>query len=591
MAINSFHTLFDARERKFQSEKLFQGEAVDLVARITNDGVLQDLTGYSVTGYYQPSSYAGTDEQSVFYSVDAEISGSEVKVHWTPDKDFGHPAYTIWALLQKSGTEQAYPVAWKINLAHSPGYPPGETPEPIPQTIDFNDYELLNAPWLPLAGGTVTGNVSVTTNLTVLGTATAGNLNVIGNETVNTNLTVGNKFKSKDITVNDTSSTQVFIGSHAGKADGAVAGAVAIGYNAKTNPFGTAVGTGADVDANGDVAFGFGAKGTGNFGTALGRGTTATGDMSIAVGHNAAASGGGSMAFGYGTNATANNAIQIGSYTDGTGTFPSYNRTANSVQIFQHQVFQTTGTPTSDPNSSNLVLVKERAPWAVRKNELIDFLATDWSGNPDMSKVSLFDIAQRVNQCVAAINGKSIPKADLPTGEVNTHIFLTDGTDVEFSGTSIEEGTIDTFLKGQGHAEGSHLVRSVVLGSAVTTIDHHAFSGYWFPELVSVDLSRSPATTLGSRAFFESPKVNYVNIGPNITTIEVSCFSQCPQLKSLTIPATVTSLPSYLADNSGQEKLTITWQGRTKAQVQALTNYSFHTPATYVATDETWTIS
>lgn len=342
MAINSFSTVFEARERKFQTEKIFQGEDVDLVARITNDGVPQDLTGYSVTGYYQPTDYPGTDQASLFYSLTAEISQDkkEVIVHWTYDKDFGKQGYMVWALLSKD-SEHVYPVAWKINLAHSPGYPAGETPEPIPQVLDFSQYELLNAPWLPLAGGTVTGNVSV-----------------------NTNLTVGNKFKSKDITVNDSSSTQVWIGSHAGKADGAVGGAIAIGYNAKTNSFGTAVGTGADVDTNGGVAFGFGAKGTGNFATALGRGATATNDMSLAVGYNAAASGGGSIAFGYGSNATANNAIQIGSYTDGTGTFPSYNRTDNSVQIFQHQVFQTTGTPTSNPSTSNLVLVRERAPWA-----------------------------------------------------------------------------------------------------------------------------------------------------------------------------------------------------------------------------------
>ena len=348
MAINQFTTVFEARERKFQTEKIFQGEDLDLVARITNDGVPQDLTGYSVTGYYQPADYPGTDNASVFYSLTSEISQDKksVIVHWTYDKDFGKTGYIVWALLSK-GTEHVYPVAWKINLAHSPGYPPGETPEPIPQTLDFSQYDIVNDIWLRLTGGTVTGNVSIT-----------------GNELVDGNLTVTGKFKSQDIKVNDNSVTQVWIGNNAGKAAGAVGGAVAIGYNAKTNPFGTAVGTGADVDTNGDVAVGFAANGTGNFGTALGRGTTATGDVSIAVGHNATASGGGSMAFGYGSNATATNAIQIGSYTDGTGTFPAYNHTANSVQIFHHQVFQTTGTPSSDPNTSNLVLVRERAPWA-----------------------------------------------------------------------------------------------------------------------------------------------------------------------------------------------------------------------------------
>lgn len=572
MAINQFQTVFEARERKFQTEKIFQGEDVDLVARITNDGVPQDLTGYSVTGYYQPTDYPGTDQASIFYSVNAEISQDkkEVIVHWTYDKDFGKQGYIIWALLSK-GTEHVYPVSWKVNLAHSPGYPAGETPEPIPQVIDFNNYELLNAPWLPLAGGTVTGNVQVQANLTA------------------------NKLKSDDIKVNDDSVTQVVIGKDAGPATGTPAAMIAIGYNAASNPFGVAIGTAADVSTNGDVAVGFGAKGTGFLATAFGNGAKATGPVSVAIGHHTESTNSGSLAIGYGANSKADNAIQIGAYTsyDGEGAYvnPCNNTTANTVQIFNKQVFYTTGTPTSNPNTSDLILVPERAPWAAHKDELISFLATDWAGNPDMSKVSLFDIAVRLNQCIAAINGQSIPSATLPSDTTVSHLILTDGTDVEFSGTSIEEGTIDTFLKGQGHAEGSHLVRSVVLGDTVTTIDHHAFSGYWFPELAAVDLSRAPATEIGSRAFYESPKLNHVNIGPSITTIGVSAFSQCPQLKSLTIPATVTSLPSYLADNTGEGQLTITWQGRTKAQVQALDNYSFHTPGTYKATDETWTVS
>lgn len=591
MNLNSFSTVFEARERKFQTEKIFQGEDVDLVARITNDGVPQDLTGYSVTGYYQPTDYPGTDQASLFYSLTAEISQDkkEVIVHWTYDKDFGKQGYMVWALLSKD-SEHVYPVAWKINLAHSPGYPAGETPEPIPQAIDFNDYTLLNAPWLPLAGGTCTGNVSVTTNLNVLGTVNAGNVYVTGSETVNTNLTVGNKFKSNDITVNDTSSTQVFIGSHAGKADGAVAGAIAIGYNAKTNPSGTAIGTAADVDVNGDVAFGFGAKGTGKFGTALGSGTTATGDVSIAIGHSAAASGGGSMAFGYGANATATNAIQIGSYTGGTGTFPAYNRTANSVQIFHHQVFQTTGTPTSDPNSSNLVLVKERAPWAVRKNEDISFLATDWSGNPDMSKINLMDIAVAVNKCVAAITGKTIPTGTLPSDTSVTHFILTDGTVVTSDLTEFDEWTVNDVVMNSPYdrPNGDGRVESIVLGSGVTTLGHHAFAA--FANLLSIDMSRATGITdIPARCFYQSPKLNTVVLPPNVLTLSDAAFGLCYQLRKMTIPASVTGIDTWTFHN---DTPTLTFTGRTMAQIQAMGNYSWRlgAGATLVGTDGTITI-
>lgn len=571
MNLNSFSTVFEARERKFQTEKIFQGEDVDLVAAITNDGVPQDLTGYTVTGYYQPTDYPGTDNASLFYSVNAEISQDkkEVIVHWTYDKDFGKTGYMVWALLSKD-SEHSYPVAWKINLAHSPGYPAGETPEPIPQVLDFSQYELLNAPWLPLAGGTVTGDVQVQANLTA------------------------NKLKSADIQVNDAGVAQVFIGSGAGELAGNTNhGGVAIGLNAKTAG-NASVAIGMQAEAQGSVAIGVRANARGAGGIAIGTAALtnkregAEGSNSICIGNDAFARSKDSIAIGTYARVmeNCNNAIQIGGFSD----FSCNNSVPNSVQIYNQQVFQAVGTPSYDPAQWNLVLVKERAPWAAWKDETIDFLPTDWSGNPDITKLSLYEVAQRVNQCVAAIKGATIPKGNLPTNlPGRTHLTLMDGTEVLMDVTTIEEGSIDTYLKSEGYEEGSHLVRNIVVGSAVDIIDHHAFSGYWFPNLSAVDLSRTHATTLGSRAFYESP-VNYVNLGSSIATIGVSAFSNCPQLKNLTIPSTVTSLPSYLADNTGQGQLTITWQGRTKAQVQALDNYSFHTPGTYKATDETWTV-
>ena len=149
MAINTFSTVFESRERKFQTEKIYQGEAVDLVASITTDGVPQNLTGYSIEGYYQPVEFKGTDNDRTFYEVNAEIVENKVKIHWTPDKDFGKGPYSIWALLT-NGEDESYPVSWRLNLAHSPGYPAGGLPEPIPQIIDFSKYTLLNAPWVQM---------------------------------------------------------------------------------------------------------------------------------------------------------------------------------------------------------------------------------------------------------------------------------------------------------------------------------------------------------------------------------------------------------------------------------------------------------
>ena len=568
--VNEFHTLFDARERKVQTEKIYQGEAVDLVAKITNDGVVTDLTGYTATGYYQPTSYVGTDNASVFYSVNAEISNGDVIVHWTPDKDFNQGPYQIWALLTKTGDE-SYPVCWKLNLAHSPGYPAGETPQPIPQTIDFNNYELLNAPWLPLAGGTCTGDVTVNANLTA------------------------NKVISSDIKVNaDKGITQVFIGSNAGS-NTQLGGGIAIGYNSATNGMGIAIGTGSDVGTMGTAAIGFLSKATGMQALALGNNVEASGAVSNVVGTQSKATSVGAMAFGYSAYAQAKNAIQIGTYANeysggSIGTNPCTNNTANSVQFFQHQVFQTTGTPSSEPSTSNLVLVRERAPWAVQKNEDISFLATDWSGNPDMSKINLMDIAVAVNKCVAAITGKTIPTGTLPSDTSVTHFILTDGTDVTSDLTEFDEWTVNDVVMNSPYdrPNGDGRVESIVLGSGVTTLGHHAFAG--FANLLSIDMSRATAiTNIPARCFYTSSKLNTVVLPPNVLTLSDAAFGLCYQLRKMTIPASVTGIDTWTFHN---DTPTLTFTGRTMAQIQAMGNYSWRlgAGATLVGTDGTITI-
>ena len=571
MAINSFSTVFEARERKFQTEKIFQGEDVDLVARITNDGVPQDLTGYSVTGYYQPTDYPGTDQASLFYSLTAEISQDkkEVIVHWTYDKDFGKQGYMVWALLSK-GTEHVYPVAWKVNLAHSPGYPAGETPEPIPQTIDFNDYTLLNAPWLPLAGGTCTGDVTVNANLTA------------------------NKVKSSDIAVNDANFSQVYIGNGAGATSGHTNhGGIAIGASAKTSGNGSvAMGMGAQCDG-GEIAIGINSNARGQGGIAIGTAALtnkwegAEGSQSICIGNDAFARGADSIAIGKYARVmeNADHAIQIG----GTSGFSCNNDVPWSVQFFNQQCFQAVGDPAFYADRWNLVLVKERAPWAVQKNEYISFLATDWSGNPDMSQVTLFDIAQRVNQCVAAIKGAAIPKGTLPTDLPGlTHLYLTDGTEVTMDVTTINEGTIDDYLIDQGYSTGRNMVRSIVVGSAVDVLGHHAFAG--FPELAAVDCSRATLVTgyLEDRMFQYNPKLTYVVLPPNVTQLRATLFQNTPMLTEITIPSAVTTIGTWALANGGIEKVTFT--GKTKAQVQAMTDYAWRMSGkTFVASDGSWT--
>lgn len=154
--INSFETLFEARERKFQQERLFRGESVDLVAKITTDGILDNLSGYSISGVYQP---VGDNPEGLTYTVNAEISNGKVILHWTDENDFGKNAYNVWGLLTKDG-KGTYPIAWRLNFADSPSYPLSAI-DPLVRIINFDNYDLLNAPWIPLSGGVMDADATI----------------------------------------------------------------------------------------------------------------------------------------------------------------------------------------------------------------------------------------------------------------------------------------------------------------------------------------------------------------------------------------------------------------------------------------------
>lgn len=169
----------------------------------------------------------------------------------------------------------------------------------------------------------------------------------------------------------------------------------------------------------------------------------------------------------------------------------------------------------------------------------------------------------------------------------NSHFILTNGIDVEFAGDTINEGTIDAYIKQQGYPAGRDAVKEIVLGSKVTTLGHHAFAA--FNELVSADISQATSvTTLAARTMQYDPKLTHVNLGSTLVEIGDTNFQQSFALKELTIPASVTTIGSWALANGGIEKVIFT--GKTKAQVQAMTNYPWRmTGKTFVATDATWT--
>ena len=140
------------------SIEIGHGENADLVASFKDGGVDVGLSGYTARAIYQPKSKWGTDE---WYECPCEIVDNTVIAHWGNTYDNGDNAVKLFMHLVKDG-KLAYPAIYQISLFSTPGFSPSAI-EPIPETIDFSQYTLLNAPWVPLSG-----NVNVTGDLTVI---------------------------------------------------------------------------------------------------------------------------------------------------------------------------------------------------------------------------------------------------------------------------------------------------------------------------------------------------------------------------------------------------------------------------------------
>lgn len=317
--INVFETSFEARERRFQIEKLYHGETVDLVGTITTDGVLKNITGYTVQGVFQPTTAQGSDQ---FYELSADIVDNKVVVHWEKGKDFGEPSYMVWALLT-DGDDASYPIAWRLDMAYSPNFPLSAL-DPIPKAIDFSKYELLNAPWvelsavgdlpyLPLSGGTVTGTLSVD------GSFQSSNFK--GDATVGIMIGYNAKAKAGSIAIGSSSNVT---NAHFGDSN------VAIGTAAK-------IGESSETDCA--VAIGHGTIVNGNHGIAIGQAADAKGANSIAIGSS-----------GSRVQALAPESIQIGGLSNGLWT---PNNTPHSLKVFDKMVL----------SGDNLTLDPERVPY------------------------------------------------------------------------------------------------------------------------------------------------------------------------------------------------------------------------------------
>jgi hypothetical protein len=156
------------------------GEDCQFQININVGGVpAASLSDYTWTAVYQDVSCL-----SVYYTVDAQdvslnSETNAVDLYFRHKYDMGAIAYRIFVYGTK-GEENTVPAVIDLGMLPNPLFSASHV-EPVPPTIDFSQYNLVNAPWtelsdfyalsaevkqdmanyLPLSGGTMSGNLSM----------------------------------------------------------------------------------------------------------------------------------------------------------------------------------------------------------------------------------------------------------------------------------------------------------------------------------------------------------------------------------------------------------------------------------------------
>lgn len=166
-SLTRYETTFESTKNLPMTIAIGHGENADLVASFKDGGIDVDLTGFTARAIYQPSSKWGTNE---WFECPCEIVNDTVIAHWGNTYDNGDNAVKLFMHLLKDG-KVAYPAIYQIRLFVSPGFSPSAI-EPIPETIDFAQYQIENAPWASQSDfNTLSGNVSTLTgNISTLST-------------------------------------------------------------------------------------------------------------------------------------------------------------------------------------------------------------------------------------------------------------------------------------------------------------------------------------------------------------------------------------------------------------------------------------
>ncbi len=197
----SYKTTFEATENLPMIIAIGHGENADLVASFKDGGIDVALEGYTARAIYQPKSKWGTDD---WYECPCEIVNDTVIAHWGNTYDNGDNAVKLFLHLVKGG-KLAYPAIYQIRLFETPGFSPSAI-EPIPETIDFSQYTLLNAPWaLQSDFDVLSGNVNILSgNVNTL----SGTVSTLSNEVESLPYLKGTAPHTSEVTITLSASTR-----------------------------------------------------------------------------------------------------------------------------------------------------------------------------------------------------------------------------------------------------------------------------------------------------------------------------------------------------------------------------------------------